>query len=113
MKILFVCTVNRLRSPTAETLFSTWPGIEALSAGTDSEATRPLTAELVASADLIFAMEKHHRDRIRKKYKTRPSDGRIITLNIPDEYERDDPELIELLKWKVGPRIKQFAASEN
>lgn len=113
MKILFVCTVNRLRSPTAETLFSTWPGVEALSAGTDSEATRPLTAELVASADLIFAMEKHHRDKIRKRFKIRPPDGRIITLNIPDEYERDDPELIELLKLKAGPRIKRLTDPEN
>lgn len=81
MRVLFVCTVNRLRSPTAESLFSTWPGVEALSAGTDSSATTPLTAELVASADLIFAMEKHHRDRIRKRFKARPSDERIITLN--------------------------------
>lgn len=113
MKILFVCTVNRLRSPTAETLFSTWPGVEALSAGTDSKATRPLTAELVASVDLIFAMEKHHRDKIRKRFKTRPRDGRIITLNIPDEYERDDPALIELLKWKVGPLIERFTAPED
>jgi predicted protein tyrosine phosphatase len=57
MRVLFVCTVNRLRSPTAETLFSTWPGVEALSAGTDNSATRPLTAELVASVDVIFAMD--------------------------------------------------------
>ena len=42
MKVLFVCTVNRLRSPTAETLFSTWSGVEALSAGTDSSATTPM-----------------------------------------------------------------------
>jgi predicted protein tyrosine phosphatase len=93
-----------------ETLFRSWPGVEALSAGTDSSATTPLTKELVASADVIFAMEKHHRDRIRKKYKTRPRDGRIITLNVPDEHERDDPELKELLKQKVGPRIKNFTA---
>jgi predicted protein tyrosine phosphatase len=113
MKILFVCTVNRLRSPTAETLFSTWPGVEALSAGTDASATTPLTPELVASADVIFTMEKHHRDKIRKKYKIRPSDGRIITLNIPDEYERDDPALIELLELKAGPRIKRLITPEN
>jgi predicted protein tyrosine phosphatase len=65
---------------------------------------------LVASADVIVAMEKHHRDKIRKRFKRRPSDGRIITLNIPDEYERDDPDLIELLNQKVGPRLKRFVA---
>ena len=108
MRVLFVCTVNRLRSPTAETVFKDMPGIEALSAGTDKEATRPLTKELVASADLIFAMETHHRERIRKKFKKRPADRRIVTLHIPDEYERDDPHLIELLQKKAGPIIRQF-----
>lgn len=105
MNVLFVCTANKLRSPTAEDLFRDWPGIEALSAGTNPEAPRPLTKELVASADLIFVMETHHRERIRKKYKQRPSDDRIITLYIPDEYERGDPVLIELLEAKVTPYL--------
>ena len=113
MRVLFVCTVNRLRSPTAETLFSTFPGVEALSAGTDSSATTPLTPELIASVDVIFAMEKQHRDKIRKRYKVRPADGRIFTLNIPDEYERDDPELIELLKSKVSLRLEHLVSSES
>jgi predicted protein tyrosine phosphatase len=79
-----------------------------LSAGTDADAPTPLTKELVASADLIFAMETHHRERIRKKFKQRPHDRCIITLHIPDEYERNDPYLIELLKKKAGPVILQF-----
>lgn len=110
MKILFVCTANKLRSPTAEDVFKDFPGIEAVAAGTSAEAPRPLTKELVASADLIFAMEPHHRDRIRKKYKQRPADARIITLYIPDEYERGDPELVELLKEKVEPRLSGILA---
>ena len=105
MKVLFVCTANKLRSPTAEDVFRDFPGIEAVSAGTDSAAPNPLTQELVASADLIFAMENHHRERIRKKYKPRPADNRIIALYIPDEYERGDPELVALLKDKVEPRL--------
>lgn len=109
MKVLFVCTANKLRSPTAEDVFRDFPGIEAVSAGTDAEAPRPLTKELVASADLIFAMENHHRERIRKKYKQRPADSRIVTLHIPDEYERGDPELVALLKEKVEPRLSDTA----
>jgi len=110
MKVLFVCTANKLRSPTAEDVFKNYPGIEAVSAGTDSESPRPLTKELVASADLIFAMENHHRERIRKKYKQRPADSRIITLGIPDDYERDDPALIELLRAKVEPRLSSIVS---
>jgi predicted protein tyrosine phosphatase len=108
MRVLFVCTANRLRSPTAEDLFSNWPGIESLSAGTDNEAPTPLSKELVASTDLIFAMEPHHRERIRKKYKQRPHDSRIVVLYIPDEYERDDPELVSLLKAKVTPILTRI-----
>jgi predicted protein tyrosine phosphatase len=110
MRILFVCTANKLRSPTAEDVFRDYPGIEAISAGTDADAPRPLTKELVAAADMIFAMESHHRERIRKKFKQRPPDSRIITLHIPDEYERGDPALIALLKDKVEPRLRALAA---
>jgi len=76
-----------------------------MSAGTAANAPTPLTKDLVASVDLIIAMENHHREHIRKKFKQRPADSRIITLNIPDEYERGDPELIALLKTKVTHRL--------
>ncbi|MCB2095815.1 MAG: hypothetical protein KDE11_15560 [Rhodobacteraceae bacterium] len=105
MKVLFVCTANKLRSPTAEDLFKGRPGFDVLSAGTSTEAPRPLTRELVASADLIFVMESHHRERIRKKFRQRPRDEAIITLHIPDEYERNDPVLIKLLEEKAGPYL--------
>lgn len=110
MRVLFVCTANKLRSPTAEAVFRDHPGLEVLSAGTDPDAPTPLSREVVASVDLIIAMETHHRERIRKKYKLRPADGRIITLHIPDEYERDDPALVKLLEKKAGPIIRQVLA---
>jgi len=112
MNVLFVCTANKLRSPTAETLFKTMDGIEARSAGTDQECPQPLTPALVAWADVIVTMETHHRERIRKKFKKdRPADNRIITLSIPDEYERDDPVLVELLREKAWSRIEQIRDS--
>lgn len=70
-----------------------------------------LTPELVADADVIFVMETHHRERIRKKFRQRPADHRIITLHIPDIYERGDAELVELLHQKVGPRLHDIAGS--
>ncbi|WP_298936862.1 hypothetical protein [uncultured Ruegeria sp.] len=113
MKVLFVCTANKLRSPTAESVFSGWDGVDAVSAGTSPDAPIPLTKELVAWADVIFVMETHHRDRVRRKFKQRPADSRIITLHIPDEYERDDPELIALLNDKVEDRIKALLADQS
>ena len=37
MRILFVCSENRLRSPTAEVIFSEYDGVEAVSAGTNPD----------------------------------------------------------------------------
>ena len=107
MKVLFVCTSNRLRSPTAQAVFAGHPGLEVRSAGMDSTSPGPLTAELVLWADLIFVMETGHREKIRKKFKKRPSDANIVNLGIPDEYDRDQPELIELLERRAGPRLKR------
>lgn len=104
-KVLFVCTVNRLRSPTAEAVFSNRPDIEVRSAGLDSEATQPLTAETVEWADLIFVMEPAHRNKLRKRFKASLGSRRLVCLDIPDEYERMDPTLIRLLQNKVPPHL--------
>jgi predicted protein tyrosine phosphatase len=106
MRILFVCTANRLRSPTAETLFADWPGVDALSAGTDMNAPRRVDAALIAWADIIIAMEATHRAQLRKKFGRLLSNTPILTLGIPDAYERDQPELIELLRKQVVPIIE-------
>ncbi len=106
LRVLFVCAANKLRSPTAQTLFAAHPGIETRSAGLDPDCPNPMTVELAAWADMIFVMEIYQREKIRKMFKRdRPNDNRIIALHIPDEYERDQPELIELLEQKVRHRL--------
>lgn len=99
--ILFVCSQNRLRSPTAEQLFADHPAIEVASAGTNSDADNPLTPELVRWADLIFVMEKTHRNKVQKRYRADLRNARIICLDIPDDYAFMDEGLIQLLKAKV------------
>jgi len=46
--VLFVCSQNRRRSPTAEQIFADHPGIETSSAGNNNDAENPLDAELIA-----------------------------------------------------------------
>ena len=103
MKVLFVCTANRLRSPTAEAVFADQPGLEVRSAGIDGLAVRPLTAELVAWADRLIVMEKSHREAIRKRYRTALGSRRVIVIGIPDEFEYMQEELVALLKERVPP----------
>src|SRR5688572_16231923 len=94
--VLFICTQNRLRSPTAEQVFADWPGIETLSAGLGNEAGNPVSPELLEWSDLIFVMERAHRDKLSRKFRPCLGGKRVICLDIPDEYDYMDPALVRL-----------------
>ena len=99
--ILFICTQNRLRSPTAEEVFSTWPGVETQSAGLGNDATTPVSPELIAWSNIIFVMEKAHRNKLSRKFKKHMNGKRVICLDIPDEFNFMDPALVQILKSRV------------
>jgi predicted protein tyrosine phosphatase len=100
--ILFVCSQNKLRSPTAEQVFSDWPGVETASAGTNNDAENPLSSELVEWADVIFVMERAHRTKLQTRYRAAMKNAKLICLDIPDDYQFMEPALVELLKAKVA-----------
>ena len=100
-KVLFICSQNRLRSPTAEQVFASWPGLEASSAGLNNDAENPVTPELLAWADTIFVMERAHRSKLSARFQQHLGDKRVICLEIPDEFEYMDPDLIRLLEARV------------
>ncbi len=104
--VLFLCSANRLRSPTAEHVFADWPNIETDSAGLDASADIILSSEQLRWADIIFVMEKTHRRKLSQKYRKHLNGQKIITLGIPDNYEYLDPLLMQLLKTKAGPFLK-------
>lgn len=103
--VLFICSRNRLRSPTAEQVFADWPGIETSSAGLNNDAENPVTPELLRWADLIFVMERAHRSKLSARFKPHLGHTRVICLEIPDEYEFMDPELVQLLGARVTPYL--------
>ena len=107
-KLLFVCSQNRLRSPTAEAVFCEYEGLEVDSAGLDREAEIPLCSEAIEWADIIFVMEKSHRNKLSKKFQPWLKDKRVVCLDIPDEYEYMEPSLVDLLKEKVLPLLGTF-----
>lgn len=105
-KALFICTQNRLRSPTAEQIFASWPDVDTDSAGLGNDATVPLSPEQIEWANIIFVMEKAHRNKLTSKFQRFLNGKRIICLDIPDEYEYMQPELIRLLEAKVGKFLR-------
>ncbi len=105
-KLLFVCTENRFRSATAEQLFSTNSTIEAIGAGTNRDAPTPVSGDLIEWADVIFPMERTHRNRLIKRFKDLLRDKRMIVLGIPDEYDFMNDELVSLLRKRVSRYVE-------
>lgn len=108
-RVLFVCSRNQLRSPTAEQVFSTWSGIDVQSAGLDKSSREPVTPELLEWAELIFVMERAHRNKLTKNFRPYLKHQRIICLDIPDEYEFMDPRLVRLFEKLVPPFLGSLA----
>jgi predicted protein tyrosine phosphatase len=103
--VLFLCGQNRLRSPTAEQVFTGWPGVEVASAGLDANAPTPVSPELLAWADTIFVMEKSHRAKLSQKFRPHLKKQRVICLDIPDDYALMDPALVQLLRKRVPKHL--------
>ena len=106
MKLLFICSENRLRSPTAEALFSEYEGVEAIGAGTNNDAETTVSGDLIEWADVILVMEKSHRNKVSKKYKELLKNKKLVCLNIPDNYDYMQPELIRLLETKLPKYVR-------
>ncbi len=104
-KLLFVCSANQWRSPTAESLFKDHPRYEARSAGTENGARVKVTAGHLGWADWIFCMEKKHADRLRERFPGEIAGKPLLTLRIPDDYRFMDPELIELLRAELSAHL--------
>lgn len=107
-KVLFLCSKNRLRSPTAEAVFCDIEGYDVRSAGLSNDADIPVTSELVEWAEYIFVMEKVHREKLRKKFKRYLNKQRVVCLDIPDDFKYMDEKLINILKSKCGNFFKQI-----
>ncbi|WP_426687557.1 low molecular weight protein tyrosine phosphatase family protein [Rhodanobacter ginsengiterrae] len=102
-RVLFLCSRNRLRSPTAERVFGVWPQLEVDSAGLADDAEVTVSAEQLAWADLIVVMEAVHRRWLQMRHRKHLRGKKILCLDIPDDYGFMQPGLIALLLKKAGP----------
>lgn len=106
MNLLFVCSENRLRSPTGEEVFSRYHGINAIGAGTNEDAETVVSGDLIEWADIVFVMEQSHKNKVAKKFKDLLKGKRLVCLDIPDNYDRMDPILVRLLQNKVAKYVR-------
>ena len=109
-KILFICSRNRRRSLTAETIFKGEPAWDVRSAGTEESARIKVTAGQPGWADVVVVMEKRHKERLPQKFPEEFTAKRCICLFISDDYEFMDASLIEILREKMR---EHFPAEEK
>ncbi|MCF7514600.1 phosphotyrosine protein phosphatase [Pseudoalteromonas sp. L23] len=100
--VLFICSRNQWRSPTAERIWKNDPGISVRSAGTSPRARRSVNASDIEWADTILVMEEKHKSRLRAQYANLLRYKNVQVLDIPDEYQFMDDELVTLLHDSVA-----------
>ena len=93
MNILFICSKNKWRSKTAETIFKNRWSVK--SAGTEKGARIRVTSSLIEWGEVIFVMEEKHKNRLKEKYGKLLSSKEVIVLDIPDVYQYMDEDLIQ------------------
>jgi predicted protein tyrosine phosphatase len=104
-KLLFLCSRNQWRSPTAEALFRGHPRYEARSAGTVERARVKLTAGHIGWADAIFCMEQKHAAAVTARFGAELGDKPLLVLRIPDDYAFMDPDLVALLRSELAAHL--------
>lgn len=101
LNVLFVCSRNQWRSPTAEQVWRKHPKVAARSAGTSPNARHKVSVEDIRWASVILVMEEKHKSRLTAEFTRMLENKPIHVLDIPDDYKYMDPELIEILEQSV------------
>ena len=98
MKVLFICNQNENRSKTAESIFR--GKFETKSAGLYNE--KPVTRRQLSWADIIVVMEDAQRTELASRFPKQYMQKKIISLDIPDIYHYNQPELVNVLKSRMS-----------
>jgi predicted protein tyrosine phosphatase len=104
-RVLFVCRLNRSRSATAERVFCKRPDLEVRSAGTSSDAMVRVNRRMLDWADVVFIMDEDQRNSLGQMFPSHPALGRLVCLEIPDDFTFLEPALVQILEERVPPHL--------
>jgi len=107
VKILFVCSMNQWRSPTAERIYADRLLTQVRSGGTNKGARKRVRSADLKWADLVLVMEDKHKQRLLGDFPGELRFKEIHVLDIPDNYRFMDAELIDELVAAVDPILDQ------
>ncbi len=97
MKVLFICNQNQNRSKTAEEVFR--DAFITRSAGLYNG--QSVADAQLEWADVVVVMEDAQRSELAKRFPKQYLQKRILSLDIPDVFKHNQPELVDMLKAKV------------
>jgi predicted protein tyrosine phosphatase len=106
-RLLFVCTANQQRSPTAEEMYKDDPRFEVRSAGTRALFGNRVTAEDLDWADLVVVMEERHAEHIRREFPQKSQSVDLVILDIPDVYQFMETRLQKEIRERLEPILWQ------
>lgn len=105
--LLFICSRNKRRSLTAEMIWKSDQEFSVKSCGTSPSSRVKVNEKLLSWADIIFVMEKRHKEILSQKYATIIASKIVHVLHIKDVYDLMDEKLVQLLKERVGAAFNQ------
>jgi predicted protein tyrosine phosphatase len=108
MRVLFVCHYNRKRSATAERIFGKDPALDVRSAGTSEDALVRVNARMLDWAEIVFTMDGEQERDLSRMFPQHPGLGRIVCLDIEDQYDFLDAELVTLLRERTAPHLARL-----
>ncbi len=106
-RVLFICSAGLLRSATAANVFAS-KGYNTRSAGSAGYALVPLSANLLAWAQLVVFVHPYNQVEALETFKDTDWEQDIrdaIVLNIDDKYEYKATKLIEQLEYQLEGKI--------
>lgn len=112
-KLLFVCGKNLRRSPTAEAMYRNDPRVAVRSVGVSEKSRRRVTESDLRWADLVLVMERKHTARLRALLPQCDALAPIVCLDVPDDFERMAPELVEILRPAIEEHIERLASDRD
>lgn len=105
LRVLFVCTQNKVRSLTAEHLYSVRPDLEVRSCGSAAFAKNQLTEEVMKWADMVFIFDELQAAAIENKFGKEAFGKEIINLGLSDVYQYKSENLVLKLTAKIEPYL--------
>lgn len=105
LRVLFVCTQNKVRSLTADHLYRVRPDLEVKSCGTANFAKNQFTKELLDWAEIIFVADDSQLEFMKQKFGAAPLGKPVVCLGLPDVFTYKSDSLVVKLVAKLDPYL--------